>query len=350
MSTSPPCGWQGVFDLAGARASSRSECPICFDYMHPCGSRRPSTESERRSFESAAPQSPACEATCSQPQGDAAEGAVAMHSQQPDEAQSSGSSGASTSSNPAGRSLLLEGEPSALVWTCCGGCCSSDAGCGVPCGRCGPEKAADAVPRAAPHAVEGGSEGAAGGQVLPVVVPAGTAQYDGSAVVSTASYSSSGTASDDDSDVNAAVVRECHVVEPDSGPAHERDDVVVPDDGTPPPPRLPASMSSPVPLVGLISAAPAGAAGIALGGETEEGSSSVEGCTGEDAARKCAAPPWLKEDLVVTDCGHVFHSVCLLRHEHAHAARAGTPASSPQCPVCRRVYRRYLGAMCAALT
>lgn len=343
VSTTPPGGWQAAFDLAGARTSSLSECPICFDYMHQCGSRRPSSESERRSLESAAPQSPACKSTCSWLHGDAAEGAAAMHSQQADEGQSSGSPGASTSSNPAGGSLLLEGEPSAVVVrTCSGRCSSSEGGGGASCGSCSTPKVDDAAPHA-PRAVEVGSDVTAGGQVLRVVVPSGTTPYDGSAVMSTGSYTSGGTASDEDSDINAAAaVRVCHDVEPASGCPHEHDGVILPD-GTTPPQRLPVSMSSPVPLVSLVAAAPVGAPG-----SIKEGSSDVEGNANGQAAGKFSVPSWLKEDLVVTDCGHVFHSVCLLRHEHALAARAETSASSPQCPVCRRVYRRYLGAMCAA--
>jgi hypothetical protein len=56
----------------------------------------------------------------------------------------------------------------------------------------------------------------------------------------------------------------------------------------------------------------------------------------------------LGPDITVTDCGHVFHTVCLLSYEKFQMSRlngdTGAPPE-PACPVCRRDYCRRIGAV-----
>lgn len=331
VSTAPPGGWKEAFDLAGGRASSLGECPICFECMH--GSRRSSSESARLSLDSELPRSAALVAPSMPPAPYPA--GVAQESPLEVQAQSSSSAGASELSGPRHDSAPVQAEHEVGAGAC-GGCSSSSTD-DAPCSGCTPGQPGNAATEEA------------GGKVLPTAEAATPTVSAGNVFVTEAmrSATSSGSASDDDdSDVNATLARECHIVhslDADT-PARER---AAAGAAPPPPQRLPASMSSPVPLAGLDMPA-ASERGAGEGGVAWEAAaaSCTGGCAAEGAPRPAAPPEWLKEDLVVTDCGHVFHSVCLLRHEQSLAARAGTSAApSPQCPVCRRVYRRYLGAM-----
>ena len=298
--------------------------------MH--GSRRSSSESARLSLDSELPRSAAIVAPSMPPAP--CPGGAAQESPLEVQAQSSSSAGASELSGPRDDSAPVQAEHEVGVGAC-GGCCSSSTD-DAPCSSCTPGQPGNAATEEA------------GGKVLPAAEAATPAVSAGNVFVTEAmgSATSSGSASDDDDSVNAALARECHIMhslDADT-PVRER---AAAGAAPPPPQRLPASMSSPVPLAGLDIPA-ASERGAAEGGVAWEAADAggVGGCAGEGAPRPAAPPAWLKEDLVVTDCGHVFHSVCLLRHEQSLAARAGASAApSPQCPVCRRVYRRYLGAM-----
>ena len=301
MSTQPPGGWQAAFDLAGGRVSCLTECPICFECMH--GSRRSSVESRRASVDPCPDSGVATSAHVDGPPAEA---------------------GASTSAAGVSAAAQAEGTPSAVT---CDGACGGSGDGGVSCVSCSRTTSPDGVS-------EVGEEKAhTGGKVVDAGEGAACVAHgpNGGTLVAPCSDTSSELLASDDveSDMDEAVVRDCSSTEStDAGAARAANHAASL------PARVPACMSSPASFGDLLApeSTAAAAATAAL----------------DPLVRAGTVPEWLTEDLAVTDCGHVFHSVCLLRHEHAVAARSGTPPASPQCPVCRQVYRRYLGALSAA--
>lgn len=70
----------------------------------------------------------------------------------------------------------------------------------------------------------------------------------------------------------------------------------------------------------------------------------VKRAVADSRALAAAAGEWRKpasRTLMVTDCGHVFHSACLLAYESFHCH---SRLSRPVCPVCRAVYRKQMVA------